>query len=111
MESPITDAQIDAAMEVFSEEGVTLPYSARIENYVSADSEGDERAQQLAALKAADEEAEVKNRALVRRVLQAALPIPDEHEGRCTWVSRTGDRCRMIAHADGSPHQIEVSFL
>lgn len=75
MESPITDAQIDAAMEVFSEEGVTLPYSASVQYYVSADSEGEERARQLAALRAADAEGEEKNRTVVRRALQAARDV------------------------------------
>jgi hypothetical protein len=67
----ITDAQVDAALAVLSEE-MTLPYGACVAHYVSADSRGEERARQLAALRAADEEAEVKNRAVVRRVLQAA---------------------------------------
>lgn len=67
----ITDAQVDAALAVLGEE-MELPYGARIENYVSADSEGDERAQQLAALQAADRDATERNRALVRRALQAA---------------------------------------
>lgn len=66
-----TDAQVDAALAVLGEE-MDLPYMARIANYVTPDSEGDERAQQLAALRAADEEAEAQNRALVRRALQAA---------------------------------------
>lgn len=69
----ITDTQVDAAIAVLDEGGTVLPYMARIANYVSPDSEGDERAQQLAALKAADEDAEAKNRDVVRRALQAAL--------------------------------------
>lgn len=70
--SEITNAQIDAAMDVLSEECVTLPYGAHVAYYVSADSRGEERDQQLAALRAADAEAEAKNRAVVRRALQAA---------------------------------------
>jgi hypothetical protein len=71
MSDEITDAQVDAALDVLSEE-MELPYMARVANYVTADSRGDERAQQLAALRAANADAEAKNRALVRRALQAA---------------------------------------
>jgi hypothetical protein len=70
----VTDAQVDAVLNAMSEEGLTLPYGpASCGEYVSADSTGDERARQLAALRAADDEADAENRAVVRRLLQVAL--------------------------------------
>lgn len=65
-----TEAQIDAVLAALHEEGFQPPYGANVRFYVSADSRGDERVKQLAALKAADDEAEAKNREAVRQALR-----------------------------------------
>lgn len=65
-----TEAQIDALLDALLEQGFQPPYGANVRYYVSADSRGEERAQQLAALKRADNEAEAKNREAVRQALR-----------------------------------------
>jgi len=70
-----TDAQIDAAFAVLSAE-VMMPYAADVSDYISSPSDppaGLKRDEALAALRAADEQAEEQNRAVVRRALTAAL--------------------------------------
>lgn len=71
-----TDAQIDAAIAVLREE-MPLAYGpARSCDYVSDGSTGAKLEAELAALRAADEEAEQQNRDLVRRALIAARDRP-----------------------------------
>jgi hypothetical protein len=70
-----TEAQIDAALEVLREE-VPMPYAASIDDFIASPTDpprGPARDAALAALRSADEEAEAKNRDLVRRALVAAL--------------------------------------
>lgn len=65
-----TEDQIDTVLAALQEEGFQPPYGASARNYVSAESRGEERVRQLAALKAADNEAEAKNREAVRQALR-----------------------------------------
>lgn len=65
-----TETQIDVVLAALQEEGFQPPYGAHVQFYVSAESRGEERAQQLAALRAADNEAEAKNREAVRQALR-----------------------------------------
>jgi hypothetical protein len=78
-ENEITDAQIDAVLTVMAEEGVALPFGACSRNYVTADSAGEERERQLAALRAADAEADAQNRDVIRRVLRSAMEAGPGH--------------------------------
>lgn len=63
----LTDADIDRALKVWSEEA-DVAYAARINNYLQPDGTPDR-----AALQQADLEAERLNRNLMRRAIQAAL--------------------------------------
>jgi hypothetical protein len=71
----VTDEQIDAAIAVLREE-ITMPYGARSSDFIAGPSNpppGPERDAALLALRVADDEADRKNRDLVRRALIAAL--------------------------------------
>lgn len=70
----ITENQVTAAISVLREE-LSLPFMARASDYIESPDQpppGPEREAAMAALRAADDEAEQLNRALVRRALQAA---------------------------------------
>lgn len=69
-----SDAAIEAASKVLGDVA-GLPYMARARDYVSEESTGEDRARELAALRAADEEAERQNAEFVRRLLAAAYAI------------------------------------
>lgn len=68
----VTEDMVDRAFGVIAHES-TLPFMASVGSYVSMGSEGAERAAEMSALKAADEECNELNRAFVRRMLEAAL--------------------------------------
>jgi hypothetical protein len=70
--SSVTEEMIDRAWAVLREE-ISPPYVAQAGDYVSDDSAGDQRASELAALRAADEECDRRNRDLIRRALAAAF--------------------------------------
>lgn len=69
-----TEAQVDAAYAVLRQE-IVMPYEADVHDYIVSEDEpsGEEREEALAKLRAADEDAERKNRDLVRRAVKAAL--------------------------------------
>lgn len=68
----VTDAMIEAARRVLAEEWQP-PYMARAEDYLRDDRS---RAESLAALQAADREADRLTRESIRRALVAALAAP-----------------------------------
>lgn len=67
-----TEAQIEAAIRVLREEMPSMAYSAHVGDYLAEGTEVWSTAG-LAALRAADEEADRMNRDLVRRALKAAI--------------------------------------
>ena len=64
---PDYGAAFDAARDE-----IGLPFAASVQDYVSPASVGKEREQQLAALRAADEEADARNRQAVKAIVDAA---------------------------------------
>lgn len=68
----VTDEMINRAWAVLREE-IAPPYMAHVNDYVTEDSRGERREREIAALKEADQEADSRNRDLVRRALDAAL--------------------------------------
>ena len=72
MAEPVTDAMVEAARTVLSAE-MTMPYMARARDWIRDDSTGEDRELEMAALRAADEEASVRNDDLIRRAIAAAL--------------------------------------
>ena len=66
--------------DVLSEEGV-LPYMARISEYVSEDSTGEQRAREMAEFDKANVEAERKNDEFVDRIVAAVDASPSGGEG------------------------------
>lgn len=68
----VTDDMVARAMTVLREE-MTMPYMTRVRDYVSEGSMGEQREQELTALKAADEKCDRMNLDLVRRALTAAF--------------------------------------
>jgi hypothetical protein len=70
----IPETAIGAAWEVLHGLPGWPPYFARARDYVHPGSIGEERERQVEFLAAADREADAKNRAAVKRVLQAATP-------------------------------------
>jgi len=70
-----TEAQVEAAIRVLREEMPSMAYSAHVGDYLAEGAEGQDRIDGLAALRAADEEAERMNLDLVRRALRAAMEI------------------------------------
>ena len=71
-----SEAQIEVASRVIREE-TSMPYMARVGDYLAEDAQGQERDDGLAALKAADEDADRMNWLFVRRVLKAAMDADD----------------------------------
>lgn len=72
METTPTEPQIDAAYDVLDEQ-LDLAPMARVNDYLRPGMQGQERADALAALRAADEEIQRQARDLVRRAVAAAL--------------------------------------
>lgn len=71
----ITEDQIDKALKVMYEE-ISMPYMARVGDFIESPTDpptGPLRDAALRALRKADSEADEKNRAFVRRILEAAL--------------------------------------
>jgi hypothetical protein len=63
----VTDEEIDGLLSRLNREGFGLPYMARARDYL--DDNKEPRAEQLAALRAADEQAHQDNRDALRRAL------------------------------------------
>lgn len=77
----LDDDAIDRALSVWREEA-DVAYSARIRDYIPDGMlAGPARDAALAGLRAADEEAEAMNRALMRRAILAALNYGDTTDG------------------------------
>ena len=72
--TPVPQAAIDAAWEVLHRLPGWPPYFARARDYVHPDSTGEERERQVEFLAAADRDADTRNRAAIKRVLEAAAP-------------------------------------
>lgn len=73
-----TEAQVDAILAVLSDE-VGLPHMARSRDFIAGPNEppaGPERDAALAALRAADDDADARNRDFARRVARAVLTAP-----------------------------------
>ena len=71
-----TDAQVEAAIAVLRQE-MSMPYMARVADYIAEDAQGQELDDGFAALRAADEDADRMNRLVVRRALKAAMEVDD----------------------------------
>jgi len=71
----VSEEMITAAYDALCDQGFTEPYGASVDNYVTTDSAGEERRQQLQALNAADEKADRQNREAVRAVLIEAMAV------------------------------------
>ena len=69
---PVSDAMIERAWDVLSEAGA-MPHKVWARDYVSEGSTGEQREREIAALQAADAEADRLNREMIRRALEAAL--------------------------------------
>lgn len=67
----LTDAELDSLLLALSSEGFSLPFAARSEDYLSPASIGEEHRAQIAALRAADDEAWDRNRVALRTALEA----------------------------------------
>lgn len=79
----MTDEEVDKLLQALNEEGFALPYSARSSDYLSdpnssSAQDPERRAREIAALRAADEQAWQQNRDALRRSL-ARLRAADEH--------------------------------
>jgi hypothetical protein len=70
--SAVTDEMIDRALDVLYGE-MTMPYMTRAADYVTEGSTGELRDAEMVLLRSADEDADRRNRDLIRRALDAAL--------------------------------------
>lgn len=71
------DVDLDAILHALNAEGFSLPYMARSRDYLPEDTTGWDaarRAEAIAALRAADDEAWRQNRDALRRALAAHAP-------------------------------------
>lgn len=107
-EPAVTDDMIDRAFQVIAEEA-GFPFTAQARDYVSMDSTGERRAAEMAALKAADDEATQGNRDYVRRILAAALasqPAPGLRGG----VPQAAVDAAVKANDDWYDQDMDIKF-
>jgi hypothetical protein len=72
-----TESQVDAAITVLRKY-MTMPYGARVTDYMRENAKGMELADGLAKLQEADRESERRNRHIVAKALKAAMGVEEE---------------------------------